>query len=255
VNSIISRIISKVSQGLIDLIVFALSLFAAYLIRFEGAIPGEFMGQIAVLLPYIVIARSVSFQAFSVYKIVWRYISIHDIWRILKGILPVTALLVLARYFAPERLAMLRIPISVISLEFLLVILGAAGVRIVRRVSLEIQKREDLTRWRNGASKRILLIGAGDAGNMVAKELSQRTDLGMEVEGFVDDDSTKFNAVIQGVRVLGNTAQIPEIAPRMKIDEAIITIANASSREIRRIVDLCESGHQGQDRPRAVRDA
>jgi len=240
-NSIISRVFSKVSQGFIDLIVFALSLFAAYFIRFEGAIPGEFIRQIAVLLPYVIIARSISFQAFSVYKIVWRYISIHDVRRILKGILPVTALLILARYFAPQRLTMLRIPISVITLEFLLILLGTSGIRMVRRITMEIAQRESLTRRRNGAVKRVLLIGAGDAGNMVAKELSQRTDLGMEVEGFVDDDPKKFNAVIQGIRVLGSTAQIPEIARRMKIDEAIITIVNASSREIRRIVELCES--------------
>jgi len=191
-------------------------------------------------LPYIIIVRSISFQAFSVYKIVWRYISIQDVMRIIKGILPVTVLLTLARYFMPNPMTMLRIPISVISLEFLLVVLGTAGIRMVRRVSLETKKREDLTRRRNGTSKRVLLIGAGDAGNMVAKELSQRTDLGMEVAGFVDDDPKKFNAVIQGVRIFGSTAQIPEIVKRLKIDEAIITITNASSREIRRIVELCE---------------
>ena len=167
-NSIIGRVFSKVSQGLIDLIVFVLSLFAAYYIRFEGAIPDIFLKQIAVLLPYIIIARSISFQAFSVYKVVWRYISIQDVVRILEGILPVTILLTLARYFVPKSLAMLRMPISVITLEFLLVILGTAGFRMVRRVSLEIRKREDLTRRRNGAVKRVILIGAGDAGNMLA---------------------------------------------------------------------------------------
>jgi FlaA1/EpsC-like NDP-sugar epimerase len=240
-NSIISRVFSKVGQGLIDLIVFALSLFAAYYIRFEGAIPDIYLKQIAVLLPYIIIARFISFQAFSVYKVVWRYISIPDAVRILKGVLPVTALLVIARYFAPVHLAMLRIPISVITLEFMLVLLGTAGIRMIRRLSLEATRRESATLRRNGASKSVLLIGAGDAGNMVAKELSQRTDLGMEVEGFVDDDPKKFKSVIQGVRVLGSSAQIPEIAKRLNIKEAIITIANASSREIRRIVELCES--------------
>jgi len=235
---------------MIDLIVFALSLFAATYIRFEGAIPDIFLKQIAVLLPYIIIARSISFQAFSVYKIVWRYISIRDAIRILKAILPVTVLLILARYFAPQRLTMLRIPISVITLEFMLVILGTAGIRMVRRVSLEMTQRDSLTRQRNGKTKRALLIGAGDAGNMVAKELNQRTDLGMEVAGFVDDDPKKFNAVIQGVRIFGSTAQIPEIVKRLKIDEAIITIASASSREIRRIVELCESA--GVDKVKIV---
>jgi FlaA1/EpsC-like NDP-sugar epimerase len=240
-NSFFHLVFRKLGQGLIDLFIFAFSLIAAYFIRFEGTIPDNFIKQIAVLLPYIIIARSISFQAFSVYKVVWRYISIQDVVRILKGILPVAVLLTLARYLMPKSLVMLRLPISVITLESLLVILGTAGIRMVRRVSFEMMKRDDLTRRRHGASKRVLLIGAGDAGNMVAKELSQRTDLGMEVEGFVDDDPKKFNSVIQGVRILGSTAQIPEIAKQLKIEEAIITIANAPSREIRRIVELCES--------------
>jgi FlaA1/EpsC-like NDP-sugar epimerase len=242
-NFIYSLVFRKLSQGIVDLIVFALSLFAAYFIRFEGVIPNEFVRQIAVLLPCIVVARLISFQAFSVYKIVWAYISVYDVGRILKGVLPVTVLLTLARYFAPARLAMLRIPISVITLESLLIILGTAGVRILRRVSFEMKKRDDLIRRRHGASKRILLIGAGDAGNMVAKELSKRTDLGMEIAGFVDDDPKKFNGVIQGIKILGSTTQIPELTRRMEIDEAIITIANASSREIRRIIELCEGAN------------
>ena len=239
-NSIVHLVFRKVGRGLIDLSIFAFSLIAAYFIRFEGTIPDNFIKQIAVLLPYIIIARFISFQAFSVYKIVWRYISIQDVVRIFKGILPVTVLLTLTRYLMPRSQAMFRIPISVITFEFLLITLGTAGIRMVSRVFLEMRKRDDLTRRRNGTSKRVLLIGAGDAGNMVVKELSQRTDLGMRVTGFVDDDPKKFNRVIQGVRILGSTAQIPEITKRLKINEAIITIANASSREIRRIVGLCE---------------
>jgi FlaA1/EpsC-like NDP-sugar epimerase len=240
-HSIISLVFRKVSQGLIDLVIFAFSLFAAYFIRFEGAIPDNFLKQIVGLLPYVIIARSISFQAFSVYKIVWRYISIRDASRILIAILPVTSFLILARYLMPDSLALLRIPISVITLEFLLVILGTAGIRMVRRVILETMQRDDLTRRSHGMAKKVLLIGAGDAGNMVAKELGQRADLGLKIVGFVDDDPKKFNSVIQGIRVLGSSAQIPEFAKRFAIDEAIIAIANASSREIRRIVDLCES--------------
>jgi len=224
-----------------DLIIFSLSLFAAYFIRFEGVIPDDFLKQIVGLLPYVIIARSISFQAFSVYKIVWRYISIRDALRILKAILPVTFFLILARYLMPDSLAFLRIPISVITLEFLLVILGTAGIRMVRRVILETIQRDDLMRHSHGKAKKVLLIGAGDAGNMVAKELGQRADLGFKIAGFVDDNPKKFNSVIQGIRVLGSSAQIPEFAKRFAIDEAIIAIANASSLEIRRIVDLCES--------------
>ena len=238
-STIVKRMFRTIGRGSVDILFFAISLTAAYVIRFEGAIPDNFFWQFAVLLPFIVIARSVSFQLFAVYKIVWRYVSILDAIRILKAVLPVTAILILARFLAPRPLAMLRIPISVIILEFLLVILGTTGIRMVRRVSLEMTQRDSLTRQRNGTARRTLLIGAGDAGNMVAKELGQRPDLGLEVAGFVDDDPGKLDSSIQGIRILGNTAQIPEIARITGVDDAIITIANASSRQIRRIVDLC----------------
>ena len=112
---------------------------------------------------------------------------------------------------------------------------------MVRRVITETTQRDESDPPEPGSVKNVLLIGAGDAGNMVAKELGQRTDLGFHIAGFVDDDPKKGNAVIQGIRVLGSSAQIPEFAKRYAIDEAIIAIVNASSREIRRIVDLCES--------------
>ncbi len=236
----IDRLFGKISRGVVDLLFFAMSLVAAYLIRFEGDIPDNFFWQLTVLLPLILIARSVSFYMFSVYKVVWRYVSTRDAIRILKAVLPVTAVLILARYLAPHSLAILHVPISVIVLEFLLVNLGTMGIRMVRRISVEMAQRDRLTRQRDGAVRRVILVGAGDAGNIVAKELGQRTDLGLVVVGFIDDDPEMSDGVIQGVKILGDTAHLPEIIRRAWIDEVIITIANASSRQIRRIVDLCE---------------
>jgi FlaA1/EpsC-like NDP-sugar epimerase len=112
---------------------------------------------------------------------------------------------------------------------------------MARRIVWELSERERLENGRAGLKKkRTLLVGAGAAGNMVVKELKQRPDLGIEVKGFIDDDPRKLNTEIQGVKVLGNTSQIPETIRKLNIDEAIITIANASSKDIRRITALCE---------------
>jgi len=233
-------LMKDINQFCIDAIIFSFSLFAAYLIRFEGIIPGIVLKQFLTLLPYIVIARIVLFQIFSVYKIVWRYISIQDALRMIKGLLPVTGLLSLARYLLPAKLFMLKVPISIIVLEFLLVTLGTLGMRMIRRIWAESAARNGLTQERQEIIKKILLIGAGDAGNLVVKELKQRVDLGFHVVGFIDDDPHKLSTVIQGIRVLGNSAAIPRLAGKYKIDEAIISIANASSRDIRNLVEICE---------------
>jgi FlaA1/EpsC-like NDP-sugar epimerase len=233
-------IFRRTSQVLIDLVVFGFAWFAAYIIRFEGLPPQTYATQMTVLVLFVVLARALLFRAASVYTIVWRYISIRDAFVVLKAIVPFTIALIGLRYLAPDRLALLRVPSSVIIIEFLLALLGTSGVRMVRRLTAEDREREE-RRGKNGVrQKNVLLIGAGDAGNLVLKELQRRLDLGVKVVGFVDDDPRKIRKNIQGVTVLGDTARIPAIAAKHAVDEAIITIANASSKDIRRIVDICE---------------
>ncbi|MEN6560039.1 MAG: nucleoside-diphosphate sugar epimerase/dehydratase [Acidobacteriota bacterium] len=231
----------KVNQVLVDAVVFTTAWIAAYVIRFEGLPTGGFMAQMITLAPFVVLARIALFQVFSIYSIVWRYVSIRDSLAIFGALVPLTPVLLGSRFFAPARLGLLRVPLSVIIIELLLATLGTLGVRMVRRLTAEGRARSDLKEKNGGLRKNVLLIGAGDAGNMVVKELQQRADLGVTVVGLVDDDPEKRGRNIQGVRVLGETADIPKIAAKHRIDEALITIANASSKDVRRIVGLCES--------------
>jgi len=233
-------IFSRVNQVLIDAVVFAVAWIAAYVIRFEGLPTGVFMTQMITLVFFVVLGRIALFQAFSVYSIVWRYVSIRDSLAIFEALVPFTAILLGLRLFAPARLGLVRVPLSVIIIELLLATLGTLGVRMLRRLTAEGRVRSDLKGKNGGLRKNVLLIGAGDAGNLVVKEFHYRADLGVKVVGFVDDDRDKLHKNIQGVAVLGVTADIPALAAKHRIDEAIITIANASSKDVRRIVGLCE---------------
>jgi FlaA1/EpsC-like NDP-sugar epimerase len=234
-------LLRKRTQFFIDMFVFIFSYFAAFFIRFEGIPDGIYLKQLLVLFPYVALLRLMLFYIFSIYSIVWRYISITDVMSIVKACLPVTIMLFLGRLFLPDKLLLLRLPLGVISLEFLLVLTGTLGVRMARRLFSEVSERERFKNsQRRTKSTRTLLIGAGDAGNMVCKELKQRTDLGIDVVGFIDDDPKKLYTIIQGIKVLGNTAQVPDIVKKLNVEEAIITIANASSKDIRRIIGVCE---------------
>lgn len=231
----------RANQFIMDLFIFVFSFFLSYIIRFEGIPPGMYLKQFLYFFLYIALARVLSFFFFSVYSIVWRYVSIVDARSILKATLPVSSILLLGRILLPEKLSLLRLPLTVIALEFMFVLMGTLGVRIARRLYYEMSEREHLGKSGNNKSrKRVLLVGAGNAGNMVIKEIKQRTDLGFQVLGFIDDDPKKFNAIIQGIKVLGNTAQIPKFAEKLNVEEIIISIANATSKEIRRIAQLCE---------------
>ena len=230
----------RVNQVFIDLVVFCLAYLISFVVRFEGLPPGPGLRQMMILFPYIVLARIACFALFSVYSIIWRFISIADIEPILVALLPVTFVLTLGRLLLPNSLSLLRLPYSVISMEFLFSLAGVLGVRMLRRLQYEEGRREYLKAGGDSEkSTKTILIGAGSAGNLVAKELNLRTDLGTDIVGFVDDDAHKTGKIIQGVRVLGTTAQIPDLARKLGIKEAVITIVNASSRQIHRITDLC----------------
>ncbi len=225
-------------QVAIDLTVFIFSWLSAYVARFEGLPEGSYLHQMIWLLPFVIVARTLLFYGFSVYTIVWRYFSIRDALRLLRAAAPISVLFAAFRFAAPAGAGFIKVPVGVIVVEFLAVMLCASGVRALRRLTAEGQDREIRNGTDGHAPRTTLLVGAGDAGNLILRELQSRTDLGAKAVGFVDDDPDKYGKTIQGVRVLGNTTQIPDLVRRLGVEEIIISIANASSRDIRRIVEL-----------------
>lgn len=228
------------SQFLLDILVFLLALVSSYIIRFEGIPGGGFFKQMMVLLPYLLVLRVMSFMLFSVYSMAWKYISVREAFLIAAALLPVSLGLLFLRLLLPLQFTVLRVPLSIIALEFFLSLSGTVGSRMIRRLVREQSARDSFNNMGGSEKKNVVLIGAGDAGNMMARELRQRPDLGLNIAGFVDDDPMKRWTAIQGFKVLGTTSELPEIAPEHRIAEAIITIANASSKDIRRIKEACE---------------
>ena len=101
------------------------------------------------------------------------------------------------------------------------------------------KRPSDVARILESELHRVLLIGAGQAGVVVAREITRRPDLGLHVVGFLDDDPLKVGTSIDGLRVLGTTEYVAAIAERKHITRALITIANAPGKQIRRITELC----------------
>jgi FlaA1/EpsC-like NDP-sugar epimerase len=143
-----------------------------------------------------------------------------------------------------------RVPLSVNFIDVLLAFGGVYAIRVLRRAEYEYkQKRVQLKKHingngnGNGAKKRsVLLIGAGRAGLLAAKEIEARGDLDLEIKGFVDDDRAKLGrSVVQGHRVLGSTQDLSRLVHTHGINHVIITIAHASRHQIHRIVKICEA--------------
>ena len=222
-------------QYVLDLVILATAFLMAYTLRFGGVPDGINFRKLVFQLPYVVLLQAILFHAFGIYSFVWRYISLREIRPFVHVIGSAGALMLLVRLVTPSPYQYARVPISVILIDGLLVLMGSLGIRILRRVGYE---RSERRLARSPAHKPVFLIGAGQAGVLVAKEIRARG--GMEPVGFVDDDPEKQGTVIQGLRVLGSSKDLPALAREHQVKDAIITIANAPGPAIRKLVAICD---------------
>ncbi|MCA1602328.1 MAG: polysaccharide biosynthesis protein, partial [Acidobacteria bacterium] len=225
----------------LDLIILASAFTLAYLVRFEFEIPREYARQMLNQLPYVVLVQLVMLILVGVYTFVWRYTGFAEVKSFVKAAMWSVILLVFLRLWLPERLHGWKVPFSVILMDTALAFGGILLLRLSRRSLYEhFEKREKLKQSFNRPLRPVLLIGAGHAGVLAAKEIQGRGDINLDVKGFIDDDPKKQSSVIHRVRVVGTTQDLPRLVRKLEIDHVVITIAEASRQEMRRIVEVCE---------------
>jgi FlaA1/EpsC-like NDP-sugar epimerase len=225
-------------------LVFASCYAFAYLVRFDFVIPSEHIDTVRASFPIVVGTQLLVGVAFSFYKGWWRYVGIADVIRLVFGV--TTSLIILiAGWYLGSLLGLqdrfVRSPRGVLLIDWAFSLLFLFGARVLIRVG------RDRFRPANGivaaVQKRVLIIGAGDAGEALAREIEHRPQLGMRVVGFVDDQRAKWNSHIRGIKVTGPIADIANIADLVSADEALIAIPSASGKRIREIIHhLSEPG-------------
>ncbi len=236
-------------QAFLDLSVLLAAFIAAYLLRFDFKIPPEELRNFATQMPLVVGLQFVTLTISGARSSIWRYTDLAHVRSFVYAALGSLLVIALLRLGLPKPHQAWRVPLSVNFIDVLLAFGGTYAMRVMRRAEYEYkQKRVQLKKLngkRNGKSKSkrsVLLIGAGRAGSLAAKEIEARGDLDLEIKGFVDDDRTKLGrSVIQGRRVLGTTQDLPRLVHTHGINHVVITIAHASRHQIHRIVQICES--------------
>jgi FlaA1/EpsC-like NDP-sugar epimerase len=210
----------------------------AYLLRFEFAVPERWAARGLVQFPAVVAIQLLALWACGVYSFIWRYVGIKEVAAFLKAALLASVPMLFARYLYPGPGDVAFIPTSVIVMDSLFSFGGVLGLRVLRRTLYEsFEKRAGSA---SAQKKPTILIGAGRAGGLAAREIVGRSDTDLQVCGFVDDDREKAGSVIHGVRVLGTTDDLPRLVRELGVTQVVITIARASRADFRRIIDICE---------------
>ncbi len=248
-----------------DLAVLSAAFWLAFLFRFDGAPPLQMWKRLLFTWPYVVAFQYSVLYLYAVPRFVWRYVGLRETARVGAALGVAGGVLLAVRLVAGVAQARwgyaiyALIPTGVILADTALAFVGIVGIRAARRLwgeeaDARARRSDRSGPARVGTPQRTLLIGAGEAGVAVARDLTLRPNLGLLAVGFIDDDLAKRGQLVHGVRVLGPTGQLAAFAEETKAQQAIITIASARGQDIRRIVGLCEAaGRSSQDHPGRTR--
>ncbi len=212
-----------------DLFVLTISPWIALYIRLEGNTNDPFFSVMKVTLPAMVGMAMVIFYCFGLYKRLWRYASVNEAFAILTALAANMAMNMLYLHMIGNHL-----PYSLHVINFLLLLVLVGGVRFCVRIAHYFRKQREKKKATN-----VLILGAGDAGAMIAREIQQRYHGDKNLVGFIDDAQYKRNQRLFGVRVLGTRAQLAEIVTSNQVDEIIIAMPSVNGTMLRNVIRDC----------------
>ncbi len=224
-----------------DALLVACSYYTAYYLRFDGDIPPFHLANCMHTVIWIVPLKLTAFLYFDLYRGMWRYTSIQDLRKLGTACLASSGIIGLVLLVTVR---FIGFPRSVFVMDLLLTLLLVGGLRFGIRLyydgkngknglSLESTKSEHI--------KRLLIIGAGDAGEKVLREVMQNPALPYRVVGFIDDSPAKWGRAMHGVPVLGGVESLPELAKKHRAEEVFIAVPSATGSQMRRLVNACEA--------------
>ena len=215
---------------IVDLAIISLSNYLSFWIRFDGDIPDQQINTFVQTLPWLIVIRGVAFFFFRLYEGLWRYTSIWDLYKILSGVVSSTIVLYA---FIHVVFPIMVYPRSIHIIDSILLIGFLVGIRLPARFIREIRG------WQ--PKKKVLIFGAGDAGERIVREMKSRSSYPYEAIGFIDDDSSLVGQRIHGVKVLGTRKDLTNIMVREEPHEILIAIPRANPATTRQIVTALEA--------------
>ena len=224
-----------------DALLVGLSFYLAYLLRFDGGIPSSYLDAFFKTILWVVPVKLASLVFFGLYKGMWRYTGIYDLENLIKACVFSSAIIVSVLVV---KVRFEGFPRSVFAIDLVLTFLFLSGIRVGIRLFLtpgHSHFKIPFLAKVDSDGTRILVVGAGSAGEKLLREIQENPEIQYQVAGCIDDDNRKLKQTIHGVPVLGSVDEIKKISEREEIDEIIIAISAASAMEMRRVVGACEA--------------
>ena len=222
-------------QLVIDALLIVAAWWAAFQLRFER-LPVYYEGYLEPWIFAVVVAvKLVVLAAFGLYSHWWRYVSLRDMWSLLRaalvGALVAAVVLLLWDPFV------VRLPRGIFLIDGILFFALLAGARVLTRTLFERPGPWGIV----ARGREVLIVGAGDAGSLIIREMRRSPRLRYTPVALVDDDSRKQNLRLDGVRVVGTTSELPRVLQDVDPDEVIIAIPSAAGETRQRIVNACRN--------------
>jgi FlaA1/EpsC-like NDP-sugar epimerase len=224
----------RVWQVLVDAAIVVAAWWLAFELRFDHGLPLKYSQLLNRTILLVLAIKLVVFIAFGFYNRWWRYVSIRDMWAVVRGVV-VGSLLADVTVYLVSPVHGFRLPRSIAVTDLLITLAFVAGSRLLARTVIE---RPGLTMVARG--KEVVVVGAGDAGRLIVQEMQRSRMLNYTPIGFVDDDPRKRHTRIMGVRVLGTIDELPRVLREHRPDEVLIAMPSVSGEVRRRIVETAQ---------------
>ena len=224
---------------LVDIICVLASLYISLLLRFDFNIPIKDLQFFKLsIIPVLILIIGFN-KLFKLYRNIWKYASIEELFSIVYSISLANIVFVIYSYLVSYilfRSDYYRFPFTVHIIFWLLCVFTLGGIRIIYR-TLEQNKGENKQCDNN---LNVLIVGAGDAGALLVKEIKKHSELKYYIVGLIDDDGSKKGRIINDIRVLGGRDNIISICEEKSVDEIIITMPSADFRTKTEILNICK---------------
>jgi FlaA1/EpsC-like NDP-sugar epimerase len=223
----------RIWQLVADAGLVALAWYLAFELRFDQGVPPYYETLRNRTILIVVAIKLVVFVAFGFYNRWWRYVSTRDMWGAARGVTVACLIADVSVYFAAP-VNNVRLPRSVAVMDWLLTLAFIAGSRMLARTIIERPSPAGLV----ARGKEVIVVGAGDAGQLIVREMQRSRALDYTPIGLVDDDPRKKNLRVHGVRVLGTTDELAHILRDNRPDEVLIAIPSAAGQKRQRIFTI-----------------